>query len=237
MEQIWTDVKARMAYLRRLSVVFAFELRIKIVTELYLREMSAKQFYDEFGGGSVSRVAKHFKKLAEEGWLRYIRTETGGSRRGAREHFYRATELAIFDEQTWALVPYSVRVAISWRTFEILAERVRDALKADTLDARDDSHLSWTKMLLDQLGWERVTGAIEALFESIFEEQNDAKLRIAHSGENRWWQRWRWLLSNRQRRPRTRTKRTVRFTWWRPTRTPRFLFRCGSRKCSLTSCV
>lgn len=178
-----TGVKSRMAYLRRLSVVFAAELRINIVTELYLREMSVSQFYEEFGGGSVSRVDRHFKKLAEHGWLRYIRSETGGSRRGAKEHFYRAPELAVFDNETWALVPYSVRVAFSWRTFKILAERVRDALKAGTLDARADSHLTWTTMILDQCGWERVIVAIDVLFESIFKEQSEAKLRISNTGE------------------------------------------------------
>jgi hypothetical protein len=182
--KIWTGVESRVAYLRRLSVVFALDLRIKIVTELYLREMSPKQFYAEFGGGSLSRVDKNFKKLAEHGWLRYVRSEgPGGSRRGAHEHFYRATDLAVFDNETWALVPYSMRVAISWRTFKILAERVRDALTAGTLDARAGSHLNRTTIALDQCGWERVVAAVDAVFASLFEEQDDAKLRISHSGE------------------------------------------------------
>jgi hypothetical protein len=184
MTKIWTGVRSQVQYLRRLSVVFALDLRISIVTELNLREMSPKQFHDEFGGGSLSRVDKNFKKLAEHGWLRYIRSEgPGGRRRGAQEHFYRAMKPAIFDNETWALVPYSMRVAISWRTFKILAERVRDALKAKTLDARADSRLGWTATALDQSGWERVVAAADALFASIFYEQDDAKLRISHSGE------------------------------------------------------
>jgi hypothetical protein len=181
--KVKTGTKTRFAFLRRLSVVFAFELRIRIVTELYLREMSAKEFFEEFGGGSLSRVNKHFVRLAEEGWLTYIRTETGGRRRGAREHFYRAPELAVFDSPTWALVPYSLRVAISWRTFKILADRVRDALVAGTLDAHAGSHLSHTTMLLDRLGWERAIAATDTLFEAIFAEQSEAKLRMTRTGE------------------------------------------------------
>lgn len=181
--RIWTGVKTRVEYLRRLSVVFAFDLRIKIVTELYLREMSPKQFYEEFGGGSLPRVARHFRKLADHGWLEFIRSETGGNRRGATEHFYRAPDLAVIDNETWALIPYSMRVAMSWRTFKILAERVRDALRAKTLDARADSHLSWTTMVVDQLGWERILAAIDTLFESIFTQQEEAKLRISQTGE------------------------------------------------------
>jgi hypothetical protein len=182
--KIRTSVKYQLECLRRLSVVFASELRLKIITELYLREMSPKQFHKEFGGGSLSRVDKNFKRLADHGWLRYIRSEGPDSRRrGGVEHFYRATEPAVFDNETWAAVPYSMRVAISWRTFKQLAERVLHALRAGTLDARADSHLSWTTVMLDQLGWERVLAAIDILFKSIFEEQDDAKLRNSHSEE------------------------------------------------------
>jgi hypothetical protein len=174
--------RSRASYLRRLAIVFTDELRLKIVTELYMREMSPSQFHREFGGGSVSRVDRHFKRLAEHRWLRLIRAESGGSRRGGTEHFYRATEPAVFDHETWSLLPYSIRIAFSWKTFRQLAERVRDALRAGTLDARAESRLSWAPLLLDQLGWERVAAAVDALFESLFEEQAEATDRIAKTG-------------------------------------------------------
>lgn len=184
MARIKTKVKSRLDYLRRLSVVWASPLRLKIVTELYLREMSPKQFHAEFGGGSMSRIDKTFKKLAEHDWLRYIHSKgPGGKRRGATEHFYRAPELAVIDDETWALVPYSMRVAISWTTFKQLAERVRLALETKTFNSRTGGHLGWMTIALDQLGWERVIAAANALFESIFEEQNDAKIRIQGSNE------------------------------------------------------
>jgi hypothetical protein len=178
-----TGSESRTSYLNRLAVVFADELRLKIVTELYMREMSPSGFHAEFGGGSVARVDRHFKRLAEHGWLRFIRSESGGARRGGKEHFYRAPELAVFDDETWAMVPYSIRVAFSWRTFGQLAERVREALAAGTFDARAGSQLSTAPLLLDPLGWDEVIGAVNELFESLFEEQADAKLRIFNSGE------------------------------------------------------
>jgi hypothetical protein len=181
--KVWTGSKSRSSYLHRLAVVFADELRLKIVAELYMREMSPSGFHAEFGGGSVARVDRHFKRLAEHGWLRFIRSESGGARRGGKEHFYRATELAVFDDETWSMVPYSIRVAFSWRTFGQLAERVRESLRAGTFDARPGSHLSWTPLLLDPRGWDEVIAAVDGLFESLFEEQADAKLRIFNSGE------------------------------------------------------
>lgn len=176
--------ETRLAYLRRLSVVFAVEIRLKIVTELYMREMSPTQFFEEFGGGSVSRVDRNFKRLAEAGWLRHIRTEgPGGDRRGGVEHFYRATELAVFDNETWRLLPYSIRCAFSATIFKQLSERVQEAMRAGTFDAREDRHFTWTPILVDQVGWERVLAAVDRLFELVFEEQADSKLRLFHSGE------------------------------------------------------
>ena len=148
-----------------------------------MREMSPTQFYDTFGGGSLSRVDRHFKRLAEHGWLRLVRKASGGRRRGATEHFYRAPELAIFDPETWALLPDSLRSEFSWRIFEQFAERVKEALEAGTFDARSDRHFTWTPLVLDEQGRERVIAAIAALFTSLFEEQDDARLRIAKSGE------------------------------------------------------
>lgn len=181
--KVWTGSRSRSSYLNRLAVVFADELRLKIVTELYMREMSPSDFHAEFGGGSIARVDRHFKRLAEHGWLRFIRSESGGPRRGGKEHFYRAPELAVFDDETWSMVPYSIRVAFSWRTFGQLAERVHESLRADTFDARPGSHLSSTPLLLDPSGWDEVIAAVNELFGLLFEEQADAKLRIFNSGE------------------------------------------------------
>ena len=181
--KIWTDLSSRVSYLRRLSIVFAAELRLTIVTELYMREMSPKQFYEEFGGGSISRVDRHFKVLVRHGWLTLIESKTGGSRHGATENFYRTTELAIFDTETWSLLPYSVRAAFSWTIFKQFAERVRNALRAGTFDAREDRHFTWTPLLLDRLGWRRVLTSVEALFESLSKMQADTQLRTNRSGE------------------------------------------------------
>ncbi len=182
--EIKASGRSRQEYLGRLAIVFADDLRMKIVCELYQREMSPKQFYEEFGGGSLSRVDRHFKRLEEYRWLRKVREEGPDSqRRGSVEHFYRARELAIIDYETWALIPYSVRVYMSWAIFRTLAERVREALDARTLEARPESHLSCTTMNLDQIGWERAVAAVDAFFESIFEEQADARLRIWHTRE------------------------------------------------------
>lgn len=182
--QLAIGIKSQAAHLRRLSIVFAVEIRLKIVTELYMREMSPKQFYEEFGGGSISRVTRNFEKLQEYGWLRFIRREgPGGKRRGGVEHFYRAPELAFFDAESWVSMPYSIRVTSTWNIFSRIVPRVREAMEAASLTAGPRHDLSCTQLTFDQTGWERAIEAVGARFTSQFEEQEDARRRVAHSGE------------------------------------------------------
>lgn len=175
--------KSHLPFTLRMAKVFADTLRIKIVAELNSREMSPKQFFDEFGGGSLSRVSRAFEVLVEYGWLTLVRTETGGKRRGAVEHFYRATGPAMFDEHAWPDVPDSVKNVFTWRAFLTLADRVKDATLAGTIDARNDRHFSWTPLRLDQKGWENVIARVDAAFYFLFEEQQRANARMAESGE------------------------------------------------------
>lgn len=167
----------------RLAKVFAEPLRIRIVAALNTREMSPKQFHEEFGGGSLSRVCRHFELLVDYGWLYLTRTETGGKRRGAVEHFYRATGPAVFDDDIWPDLPVSMKEMVSGRIFEEFGERVKAAMAEGTIDARDDRHFSWTPLRLDQEGWENVIARVDAAFYFIFEEQKDADARMAETGE------------------------------------------------------
>jgi DNA-binding transcriptional ArsR family regulator len=168
----------------RIAKVFADPLRIKILAELNMRDMSPKQFFEEFGGGSLSRVSRHFDVLVEYDWLYLVEKKSGGKRRGAVEHFYRATGPAVFDTPTWSGIPGSMKEIVSWRIFETFAERVREAIEAGTIDARDDRHFTWTPILMDQLGWDNVIAKVDTLFESLFDEQAAASLRLAESGED-----------------------------------------------------
>lgn len=184
MGRVWIGARELVEHLRRLSVVLAVPIRLKIVNELYQREMSPKQFQEEFGGGSVSRVAKHFERLRETGWLILVRKEgPGGKRRGGVETIYRATELAFCDRPTWAALPHSMRVSFSWNTFKEIAELFREALEASTFHARAERRLTGTRLLFDEAGWKRVADAVGEEFSAHFDEQDNARRRADRTGE------------------------------------------------------
>jgi hypothetical protein len=165
--------------LRRLAKLFSVELQLKIVAELHIREMGPTQFCNEFGGGSPSRVAKIFKRLEDEDWLRYMRDGLGPN--GRIESFYRAPEPAFIDAESWALVPYSLRVASSWALFNQMAPVLRTAMEERCSDQCRD--LSCTTVLLDEAGWTNVIGSVDAQFSSLYAHQSDSRFRVEHSGE------------------------------------------------------
>jgi hypothetical protein len=172
------------SYLSRLAVVFADPIRLKIVSELFLREMSPSGFFEVYGGGTLSRVDAHFKRLGKFGWLRLVRKESGGGRRGATENFYRAPKLAVFDSDTWSQLPRSLRREFNWRIFEQFAERVKQALEAGTFDRRPERHFTWTPLVMDEEGRSRVIKLVDDLFDGLFEEQADARTRLLGAKES-----------------------------------------------------
>jgi hypothetical protein len=174
---------SKLPFLLRMAKLFADPLRIKILGELSMRDMSPKQFFEEFGGGSLSRVARHFKVLFEYDWLELVEEKSGGARRGAVEHFYRATGPGVFDESNWADLPTVLKKMVTWQIFATYAERVKEAMEAGTIDSRDDRHLTWSPALYDEIGWKRILAKTMELYEFIYEEQDNAKVRMAESGE------------------------------------------------------
>ncbi len=58
-----------------------------------------------------------------------------------------------------------------------------DALQAGTLDAREDSHLSWTPMILDEEGWEELVKVGEEALIAALQVQAAAAARLGAADE------------------------------------------------------
>lgn len=178
-----TEIESKSPLMFRLAKVFTDPLRMKILAECNMRAMSPKMFFNEFGGGNISRVSRAFDVLVEHGWLEQTETKTGGRRRGGVEHFYEATQSAFFDEELWPEVPDSMKGLVSWRIIETFLRQAMEAMEAGTMDARVDRHLSWMPLRLDQRGWEILIAKLDALFYWLFQEQARVNKRIGKTGE------------------------------------------------------
>jgi len=170
------------SYLERLGVLYHDQIRLAIVSELNMREMSPKQFFEQVGGTSYASVRRHFLKLVAHGWLRWVRSSER-NRRGRPEQLYRSTELAVIDDETWAEIPMSVRDAFTARLVDEMGDWLAKSWAAGTFDARSDSCLSFTSMTLDDTGLSQAFETLNGCFRSLSQEQADAKVRLNRFGE------------------------------------------------------
>jgi hypothetical protein len=129
---------------------------------------------------NVSKVGHHVKELHEAGCIELVDTK---QRRGAVEHFYRASLRPNISDAEWAKLSESARREISALVFQTIVAEVLGSLRAGKFDARPNRHLSWRVLSLDERGWaELVEEQADSLHE-IEEIQARADARLAESGE------------------------------------------------------
>jgi hypothetical protein len=126
----------------------------------------------------VSHVAYHFRELAEYGCLTVIEEN---KRRGSIEHVYRGIGRAYFSDADWTALTQEERVRISKTVVQGLFARADEAMMADTFDAREDRHLSWIAMKLDEQGWKELTTTLAAAFGEVEQIRSDAEKRLETS--------------------------------------------------------
>lgn len=95
--------------------------------------------------------------------------------RGSIQHFYAGTRRPLLDERAWKQLPKSIQPGISGAAIQDLFGRFAEAVRSGTFDARDDRHLSWTPLCVDEEGW----GEMVALLWSTLEEGNEIGARAA----------------------------------------------------------
>ena len=158
-------------------------LRLKIMGEVTVRVMSATQFAREFPEYPHSKVYRAFRKLRKLRCVELVETKSGGKRRSAKEHFYRATQRAFFSKETWAKIPRSARELATAVTLDHYFRRVSDAVEAGTMDKRADRHISWSPFQLDQQGWDGLIADIAEFLASSTKRQAESSARLVESGE------------------------------------------------------
>ena len=97
-------------------------------------------------------VAYHVRRLREFGCVELVRTEP---RRGALQHFYKATARANFDGHQWRALPSSLRSELARETLQELIFDLAAAADAGTL-GDPALVLSRATLELDARGWKKL---------------------------------------------------------------------------------
>lgn len=164
---------------QKLVKALAHPLRVEILTILNERMASPNELSKELDEG-LSQVSYHVKVLKDFDTIEMVKTEP---RRGAVEHYYRATARAFFTDSDWKTLPESVKPGVSAAAVRMIIEDVLDALKGGTFDSRDDRHVSWTPGVVDQQGWEESADLVKETLDRIIKIHAASSKRLARSGE------------------------------------------------------
>jgi DNA-binding transcriptional ArsR family regulator len=160
---------------QQLAKALAHPLRVRILSSLHKGISSPNQLSQELGE-PLGNVSYHVKTLLEFDCVELVKTEP---RRGAVEHFYRATERAFFNAADWAKIPASARNGITGVALEAIGTDATDALMVGAIDARTDSHVSHTSLVVDDKGWTELTSLLETTLLRAIEIQEEAASRLA----------------------------------------------------------
>jgi hypothetical protein len=163
--------------------ILAHPVRVRVLEILNERDMSPVEFCREgFAPENmdVSHVAYHFRELAEYGCLTVVEEN---KRRGSVEHVYRGIGRAYFSDREWSDVSPEDKARISKTVFQGLLARVESAVMAETFDGREDRHMSWIAMKLDEHGWREMATTLGAAFSEVEQIRTDAEARLARNGE------------------------------------------------------
>lgn len=162
----------------RLATALGHPLRVHILGAIAQRPLSPVEVSRE-SGEPVSKVSYHFNVLRE---CECIELSEEVPKRGAVEHVYRGTKRALISDADWRQMPKSVQGGATGVTLLDLFKNAFAAVEAGTFDARDDRHLSWSALTLDERAWEQMTLILGRTREEIVDLAAEAADRLAKDG-------------------------------------------------------
>lgn len=158
---------------------FAHPLRVQILIILNEKVASPNLLAQQLDQ-SLNLVAYHVRVLEKYDCIELVDTK---QRRGATEHFYRATRRQFLSDDEWARMPESLRPGMAGAMLKSVFEDIEAAAKSGTLEEVEDIHLSRTPMVVDKQGWSDVSDLLKGTLNRLLEIQTEASERIASGGE------------------------------------------------------
>jgi len=158
----------------RIAKALTHPLRARILQRLAERVASPGDLAVELGA-PLGVVSYHVRMLHDYECVELVRTEP---RRGALQHFYRATERPRLDEQQWRELPPGLRRELSGEALQQIIEDLSAAAAGGVLG---DSQTTVERMPLelDELGWRELNRLLARTHEQALAIASESSARAA----------------------------------------------------------
>jgi DNA-binding transcriptional ArsR family regulator len=159
---------------QRLIRALSHPLRQKILVALNRTTASPSQISRQLGE-PLGNVSYHVKILADLDAIELVQTRPV---RGAVEHIYRATMRPYFDDEHWSRLPTSAQKALLDHSLQEIWEHTVAAAESDGFD-HPRTHVSWTRLRLDEQAHQELAAAAGELLERALELEAESVSRLA----------------------------------------------------------
>jgi DNA-binding transcriptional ArsR family regulator len=164
----------------RIAKALSHPMRARILGILDERVASPNEIA-EMIDERLPNVSYHVRALLDLGCIELVDT---AQRRGAIEHYYRAVVRPFFSDGDWKRIPHSGRQAISDAALKEVWEDVSAAMRSGTFESRPDRHLSHTRLVLDQEGWNDLAKVLKETLDAVARIESASASRLKSSDED-----------------------------------------------------
>lgn len=157
----------------RLAKALSHPLRQRILQRLNEGGVKSPNELSRELGDPLGNVSYHVRILRELDCVELVRTE---QRRGALEHYYRATAQPWLDDKQWARLPAAFRRKTLGRTLSELLQSAGDASSSGGFD-HPEAMVNRVPLELDEQGWSDVVKLLNDTLESAVKIQAESQKR------------------------------------------------------------
>lgn len=162
----------------RLAKALSHPLRQRILQRLNEGGIRSPNELSRELGDPLGNVSYHVRILRELDCVELVRTE---QRRGALEHYYRATAQPWLDDKQWARLPAAFRRKTLGRTMSEILEAASDASRAGGFD-HPEAAVNRVSLELDEQGWSEVVKLLNDTLDAVGRVQVESQQRQGKPG-------------------------------------------------------
>jgi DNA-binding transcriptional ArsR family regulator len=163
----------------RLATAMSHPTRLHAMKILVERTATPKEIAVELDQ-PLNNVGYHIKVLKRLGCIELVGVEPAGGGR-VTEHFYRATQHAVFDADMWDQLGEKEKLDVVATIMRLISEDLNDAMAAGTFYDPDDNHISRTSIAVDRTGWKEVTDILDRALADLLEVPEAVADRAANA--------------------------------------------------------
>lgn len=161
---------------QRLIRALGHPLRVRIV-DLLTEEVLSPNELTRFVDASLSHVSYHVRVLERNDAIELVDQK---KRRGAIEHFFRATAESFLGSPKWRRVPKVFLGSIAGASLQSFIDKSIKALAAGKLDGAGSAFV-WMPIVVDEKGTEEIAGLRDSTTDEMLAIQARSQRRLARS--------------------------------------------------------